>query len=126
MSLKVLDAEETNIPCQYSFDELDQSLNHIGLTINAKGSVYNILAAILHLCNLEFHEDTSQNAKISNDAPLNDAARLLKIDADELRQALINRQFKAFTQSSPILYVTKEFIFMDSIKLLMNNILGCH
>lgn len=102
MSLKVLAAADSNHPYQYTFDELDQSLNFIGLTENAKDSIYNVLAAILHLCNLEFHEDFSQNAKISNDAPLNHVARLLELDPEELRHVLTSREFKTCAENSPI------------------------
>lgn len=103
ISLKVLATRDSDFPCQYSFDELDQSLNHIGLAENVKVSVYKVLAALLHLCNLEFVDDLCQNAKISNDEPSNVAARLLKIDCGELKHALVNRQIKTCAENTSIL-----------------------
>lgn len=97
--MKVLGTESANRHCQYSFDELDQSLNHIGLAENVKDSVYKILAAILHLCNLEFDDD----AKILNDTALYDAAKLLKLDPVELRNVLTYREFKTRAENSSIL-----------------------
>lgn len=101
VSLKVLGAKKSNVP--YSFEELDQYFNHIGLDKNVRESVYKVLAAILHLCNLEFHEDTSQNAKILYEVPLSIAAKLLKVDFNELKNALTIRQFKTRAESSSIL-----------------------
>lgn len=102
MPLKILSAADSNHPYQYGFDELDQSLNLMGLTENVKNSMYSVLAAILHLCNLEFHEDSSQNAKISDDAPLSTVARLLALDPEELRNVLISREFKTRAENLPI------------------------
>lgn len=100
VSIKALKGGESHLPSQYSFDDLDQSLTNIGLVESAKDSVYKVLAAILHLCNLEFDEDVCQHAVISNDAPLNTAAKLLKLSSDELKHALTNRQFKTRAEVS--------------------------
>lgn len=100
--MKVLPTKNSNLPCQYSFDELDQSLNHIGLVENVKHRVYQVLAAILHLLNLEFGEDLAQRAAVLNDAHLNDGARLLKLDSAELKHALTNRKFKTNVENSSI------------------------
>lgn len=98
--MKVLKGVTSHHTSQYSFDDLDQSLDNIGLVESVKYSVYKVLAAILHLCNLEFGEDVSQHAKILNDDPLNTAAKLLELSSDELKHALTNRQFKTRAEVS--------------------------
>lgn len=71
--------------------------------------VYEIIAAILHLCNLDFDEDSSGNAYISDDVLSNEslsfAAQLLQIDPVELEETITNRKFK--THLNEILYVEK-------------------
>lgn len=104
--LKVLAPRNANHSSQYSFDDLDHSLDHMGLSEIVKQMVYEVLAAILHLCNVEFDDDLSQNAQILNIASLNNAAKLLMLDPAELADALTNQIFKTRAETSCISYVT--------------------
>lgn len=75
----------------------------MGLSKVVKQSIYELLAAILHLCNLEFDDDSSQNAQILNVASLNEAARLLKLDSTEIVEVLTKQTFKTRVEASSIL-----------------------
>lgn len=103
---------------QYNFDDLDYSLDHMGFSKIEKQMIYEVLAAILHLCNLEFNDDPAQ---ILTTAPLINAANLLKLDANELYEALTNQTFK--TRTDVISYVIwKSYIssnlFISNLYLL--------
>lgn len=74
--------------------------------------VYEMVAAILHLCNLEFDENCSKNATISNDVlsceSLKFAAEFLHIDTAQLIDAITTRKIK--TKFNQISYVIMKFI----------------
>lgn len=74
-----------------------------------KNIVYELVAAILHLCNIELIEDPSKNAHITDDVSsyesLKFAAELLKIDSGQLMNAITHRSFK--TNSTQFSYVLK-------------------
>lgn len=73
---------------------MDRSLDDVGVSDILKQSIFETLAGILHLCNLEFEENSLQHAQILNIDSLNQAARLLKLDFSELLDALTTKQFK--------------------------------
>lgn len=100
--LKVLPPRNTSHSSQYNFDDLDHSFDQMGLSKVDKQFIYEVLAAILHLCNMEFDEDSSQHSQILNYASLNDAARLLKLDSTELVDALTKQKFKTCVETSCI------------------------
>lgn len=78
------------------FFELDRALSHLGLSNDAKVDVYATVAAVLHLGNIDFEdnpEDRKGGCRVADraEAALITSARLLGIDAGELRQALVSR-----------------------------------
>lgn len=107
--MKVLPIMNTNQYGGYSFDDLVHGLDGIGISTEVKYIIFDVLAAILHLCNIEFIDDSFQKAEISNNLSshesLNFAANLLKIDPDELKHALITKTIKTNTDTSCISYV---------------------
>ncbi|XP_075971865.1 myosin heavy chain 95F jaguar [Anticarsia gemmatalis] len=77
------------------FERLHQALSRVGLTEEEKRSVYGVVAAVLHLGNVEFEEDTGPRGgcKVLPDSEpaLATAAQLLGVDPGELRMALVSR-----------------------------------
>lgn len=74
---------------------IDKSLNLIGLSKDAKFSVYKLLAAILNLGNIEFVE--SSNGLCVSDASkrfLNNVATLTKLTSIDLETSLLTRTIK--------------------------------
>uniref|UniRef100_A0A8D0CEE8 non-specific serine/threonine protein kinase n=1 Tax=Salvator merianae TaxID=96440 RepID=A0A8D0CEE8_SALMN len=74
------------------FELIEQCFKVIGFTMEELGSVYSILAAILNVGNIEFSSVVTEHmidkSVISNPTPLENAASLLCIQADELQEAL--------------------------------------
>lgn len=108
--LKVLSQKQNNLSCFNDFNDLDQALDAIQCK-DVKNIIYEIIAGILHLCNINFVEDSNENAQISNEVSslesLNFAADLLKIDSAELIEAMTQR--KITTNSNHIVYVLNHF-----------------
>ncbi|KPJ05984.1 Myosin-VI [Papilio machaon] len=77
------------------FQRLHQALSRVGLTEEEKRSVYSVVAAVLHLGNVEFEEDGGARGGCSvaqhSEPALAAAAHLLGVDAAELRMALVSR-----------------------------------
>ncbi|XP_055307272.1 myosin heavy chain 95F-like [Sitodiplosis mosellana] len=101
-NFRVLAPKNANHLSPYNFDDLNHSLDEMDLSKAAKEMIYGILAAILHLCNLEFSDDSYEHAEILNVASLNFAARLLKLDSDELSEALTKQKLKTVAETSCI------------------------
>lgn len=78
------------------FQVLDDALNRIGLSQADRWDIYKTVAAVLHLGNIEFEDDSDdrrggcQVAQNKGNS-LNIAAKLLNIDPMDLRQALESR-----------------------------------
>nr|XP_056712964.1 myosin-IIIa isoform X2 [Euleptes europaea] len=74
------------------FELIEQCFKVIGFTMEELGSVYSILAAILNVGNIEFSSVVTEHmidkSIICNPTPLENAASLLCIQADELQEAL--------------------------------------
>lgn len=73
-----------------------QALNSIELSEAEKLNIYAVVAAVLHLGNIEFEENVDNNkggSKVaeSGERSLNVAAELLSVDGEELRQALLTK-----------------------------------
>ncbi|XP_050667536.1 myosin heavy chain 95F [Leptidea sinapis] len=77
------------------FQRLHQALSRVGLSEEEKISVYSIVAAVLHLGNIEFEEEGGPRGgcKVcpNSEGTLQTAASLLGIEAGELRMSLVSR-----------------------------------
>lgn len=86
-----------------TFEELDRALKSIGVNVDA---IYEAVAAILHLCNIQFGEDSSKNSTILNNTfskqALFMAAKLLQTDVNRLIYALTNQEIKAGSESNTL------------------------
>lgn len=74
--------------------QLKQAFKAVGFPKKAVASIFQVLAAILHLGNLEFAIDRSRNADsavIKNQHVLATVAELLGVDGEELEYALTNK-----------------------------------
>lgn len=78
---------------------MDSALNVIFELQNGSRIVYEIIAAILHLCNLEFLEDSNQHAfihdGISSRESLEFVAKILQIESTELIDTVTNRKIQS-------------------------------
>jgi myosin VI len=71
-------------------------LSRLGLSNKERCDIYTIVAAVLHLGNIEFEENTESTkggCKVTEqtECSLSVVAKLLSVDVDELRQALITK-----------------------------------
>ncbi|XP_066252455.1 myosin heavy chain 95F isoform X2 [Euwallacea similis] len=78
------------------FKNLDLALSRLGMSESERFQVYSTVAAVLHLGNIEFEEnpeDTRGGCRVAKggEKPLMTASKLLEIDPEELRQALVSR-----------------------------------
>ncbi|XP_044011291.1 myosin heavy chain 95F isoform X2 [Aphidius gifuensis] len=78
------------------FNSVDKAFTRLGLNANERFEIYTMVAAVLHLGNISFEdnpEDTKGGSRItkSSDNAVLMTAKLLSIDTDELRQALISK-----------------------------------
>ncbi|XP_065211254.1 myosin heavy chain 95F-like isoform X1 [Planococcus citri] len=78
------------------FQNVDRALSSIELSEAEKYNIYSVVAAVLHLGNIEFEENTDNNkggSKVvdQSEKSLRIAAQLLSVDCDELRQALLTK-----------------------------------
>ncbi|CAH0407500.1 unnamed protein product [Chilo suppressalis] len=77
------------------FQRLHQALSRVGLTEDEKRAVYSVVAAVLHLGNIEFEEETGARGgcgvSSASESSLATAAGLLGVDGGELRMALVSR-----------------------------------
>lgn len=109
--LKVLQlrSNEESKFARTSFEELDRSLKSIGLEKDSQSYVYEAVATILHLCNLEFIENASQETEVSKNSSsyesLDIAAKFLNTKSKCLMDALTKQDIKA--GSSYISYVIR-------------------
>ncbi|GAB1606978.1 unconventional myosin-VI-like isoform X2 [Argonauta hians] len=72
------------------------AMSKMGIGESDRMSIFALIAAVLHLGNIEFeenHDDSKGGCKITptSDAPLNMSAALLSLDKGELREALVSR-----------------------------------
>ncbi|XP_075148693.1 myosin heavy chain 95F jaguar isoform X2 [Haematobia irritans] len=78
------------------FQNLDKALGRLGLSEVQKLEIYSLVAAVLHLGNISFEEipdDVRGGCQVSqsSEKSLTTTCRLLGVDPDELRQALVSR-----------------------------------
>lgn len=74
------------------FEQLDEAMVQLGISDKHRMRIYECLAAILHLGNVDFHE-TEGKCKISNQSMehISYAAGLLKVDQSMLEMVLLKR-----------------------------------
>ncbi len=81
------------------FAALDKAMDHIGLSNEDKMNIYIVVAAVLHIGNIEFEEDPESSKGgcrlRSNNQSLNIVAKMLGVDNDELEKAMISRVMQA-------------------------------
>lgn len=87
------------------FNECDQSMTQMGLTAQEKINIYNTVASVLHLGNINFDDDpesTKGGCKITpaTEKSLGITAEMLGLEQRELRNALITRILMTKTTSS--------------------------
>lgn len=78
------------------FQDLDQALTRLGLSESQKFEIYGLVAAVLHLGNINFEdnpEDAKGGCRVSQNSEkaLAITANLIGLDSFELRQALVSR-----------------------------------
>ncbi|XP_076377461.1 myosin heavy chain 95F jaguar isoform X5 [Megalopta genalis] len=78
------------------FNAIDQALTRLGLTETERMEIYTMVAAVLHLGNIMFEdnpEDTKGGSRIcaSSEKAVIMTAKLLGVDPEELRQALVSK-----------------------------------
>lgn len=78
------------------FQAMDKALSHFGVDEEGRARIYQIVAAILHLGNIEFEEspdDTRGGCRVRETSreALNNASSLLGVDVDQLQQCLQSR-----------------------------------
>ena len=82
------------------FQTLDADLGKLGMKEDERLSVYTTIATVLHLGNVEFEEDPDDNRGGSrvtekSEKSLQITAKLMGLDADELRRAMTARVMQA-------------------------------
>ncbi|KAG7207380.1 hypothetical protein KM043_009038 [Ampulex compressa] len=78
------------------FNNIDQALTRLGLSEAERMEIYTMVAAVLHLGNIDFEdnpEDTKGGSKIcaSSEHAVRMSAKLLGVDTEELREALVSK-----------------------------------
>ncbi len=83
------------------FAILDKAMDHIGLAAEDKMNIYIVVAAVLHIGNIEFEDDPESSKggcrlkAGTGTQSLNVVAQMLGLDKDELQNALISRVMQA-------------------------------
>merc|ERR1719367_1689798 len=78
------------------FKTVDQDLKNLGMDDQERVNVYTTIASVLHIGNISFEDDSDDNrggCRITNESEnsLQITAKLMGLDADELRRALTAR-----------------------------------
>ena len=78
------------------FAELDQALSRIGLDADLRTDIYSLVAAVLHLGNINFEDDPEDSkggcrVSLETEKSLDIAAKLIGCDSFELRQAMTSK-----------------------------------
>lgn len=71
------------------FETLRRALKMIGIDGKTEQCIFRVLAAILHLMEVEFQPDANDKAQIKADAPFKAGSDLLKVDAAKLRECFL-------------------------------------
>ena len=79
------------------FQDVIKAMQTVGITKTEQDGIFNILAGILHLGNVQFSEDEKGYAGIPDAAELDLAAKLWSVPLDKLRYSLLFRQMTSGT-----------------------------
>lgn len=79
-----------------NFQQLDQALSRVGFSDSTKHELYSLVAAVLHLGNVEFEEHSENpqggcHVSISSEKAVSMASLLIGVNSFELCQALVSR-----------------------------------
>lgn len=91
-----------------NFARIDHILSILGIAKNEKNAIYKLLAAILHLGNIQF-EATDSGAQVieSTEEHVTIASKLMDIFPDKLKEAILFRSIDV--AGSIIMYVAQKF-----------------
>lgn len=82
------------------YEELLEAMNLLDFSDSERDAIFSIIAAILHLGNIEFQNTGDRACKIRDISPLNSAARLLEVPTDQLIRGLTVKQFRIVGQKN--------------------------
>ncbi|KAI6217663.1 Myosin head [Aphelenchoides fujianensis] len=87
---------DENVDDAADFERLQTALRDVGMSAEGVDAVFRLLAAVLHLGNVEFveAEGTRGGCAVRSDAPLKKAADLLGIAEEKLREGLTTRRMQ--------------------------------
>lgn len=77
----------------------------LGFSTEAVDSIWQLVAAILHLGNVEFFQDDQDTTRIQNMDHVNNIAKLLNVSTTDVVEALTTRVIAAAGQVHAILFV---------------------
>lgn len=74
-----------------SFEQVDRTFDSLKFSESKKKTIYQLLAAILHLGEIKYKDGPDMQAQIveSSEQHILIAARLLNLSSDELKEALL-------------------------------------
>eukprot|EP00795_Rhopilema_esculentum_P017125 gene17125-8649_t len=78
------------------FKRMDQAMDAVGISTQTKMDIYRVVAAVLHLGNVEFQENTKDKkggceVAEKSEAVVSDVAKLLAVEPAELKMSLATR-----------------------------------
>ncbi|KAG5496448.1 hypothetical protein JKF63_02750 [Porcisia hertigi] len=73
------------------FNTVRKSLSSIGVPAETQQALFRVLAAILHLMEVEFKEDRNDKAQIVSETPLKTGCELLGVDQAKIRECFLVR-----------------------------------
>ncbi|CBZ29782.1 putative myosin heavy chain [Leishmania mexicana MHOM/GT/2001/U1103] len=75
----------------HEFQMVRRALSMIGVPLETQGCILRVLAAILHLMEVEFESDNNDKAQIANETPLATGCALLCLDEAKVRECFLVR-----------------------------------
>jgi len=78
------------------FKRMEQAMDAVGISIKTKMDIYRVVAAVLHLGNVNFEENTKDKkggceVAASSEGVVQDVAKLLAVEPSELKMSLATR-----------------------------------
>lgn len=107
--MKILPAKGMYTNLKHNFVKLDSALDGLGPHISKiRPSIYAILAAILHLGNVNFNKNDQGYAQINKDDDSNEsiqyASDQLKIESSHLERVLLQRTITVSSNQEDLMY----------------------
>ncbi|CAL4251462.1 unnamed protein product, partial [Meganyctiphanes norvegica] len=88
-------SEVQSINDSSDFKAVSKALETLDLSQEEQESIWNVVAAILHLGNVTFTSDENQNSLIEDMVPVQNASKLIGCEAEELGKSLTHRTIEA-------------------------------